>query len=322
MRPSHIQIYWLLAIGLFMPVPLGSCATAGPSDSDSSVATTNAVAQQVQLAPPSWTPSPATTRLEQLPPPGPTDEVLGFNTRRGAWELALLEDVDAGGEFIHDGRLFRLRGKAGLIQWVNDVDVERLAEADATWDPASEHRYPGAEDVVYVTGDAARHAPLFQVRDDEQFAFQGRIFEARVHHGEVSVRPTGLTRNRVAETFSRYADTLIELTIEYVEAGVTAAVSGTPEHPFFVPAVDDYVAMDELTPGTVLRTDDGSRARVVGSVVRHGNFEVSTSKLSTRTTILCRLRDPVGLGCWCTTRVDLRRESRRAVFPRGFAILP
>ncbi|TXD37720.1 hypothetical protein FRC98_08515 [Lujinxingia vulgaris] len=51
-------------------------------------------------------------------------------------------------------------------------------------------------------------------------------------------------------------------------------MSGTPEHPFFVPARDEYVAMGELEVGTVLRTTDGSLARVVGSERRQGSFKV------------------------------------------------
>ncbi|RDV39150.1 hypothetical protein DV096_00835 [Bradymonadaceae bacterium TMQ3] len=51
-------------------------------------------------------------------------------------------------------------------------------------------------------------------------------------------------------------------------------MSGTPEHPFFVPARGEYVAMGELEAGVMLRTTDGSPARVVGSERRQGSFEV------------------------------------------------
>lgn len=217
---------------------------------------------------------PTTHQLEQLPPPISSDEVLVFNAQRGTWESTILGEVESGSEFIHANRLFRLRGETGIIQWINDVDVAKLVDADATWDPEGEHRYPDAEDVVYVTGKDARHVILPQARNGEKFAFQGRLFEVLISNGNFSIRPTRLTINRVVETFRRKSDTLVDLKIEYVDSGITATTSGTPEHPFYVPALGDYVAMGELTSGTVLRTDDGSEARVVRTDVRHGDFEV------------------------------------------------
>jgi hypothetical protein len=165
---------------------------------------------------------------------------------------------------------------SGSIQWVKTVDVAKLADADAAHDPKAEHRFPEERDVVYVTGANGYHAQLGHVPPGHKVAFQGRIYElvAGAAPGEMQIGYTGIVVNRVAQTFKRKTDTLIDLTLRYAESGREGVISGTPEHPFFVPARNDYVPMGKLEPGTVLRTDDGSTASVVASKTKHGDFEV------------------------------------------------
>ena len=73
---------------------------------------------------------------------------------------------------------------------------------------------------------------------------------------------TGQTINRVVNTFSFDADTLVDLTVQDVGTGETGTISGTPEHPFFVPVRAAYVEMGDLEVGTTLRGDDGAELLV------------------------------------------------------------
>jgi hypothetical protein len=170
----------------------------------------------------------------------------------------------------------RLRGRLGAVEWVTSVDITRLHDADASYEPTAEHRYPEGDDVVYVLGENGPHAILAKVRPGQQLAFQGRVYETKTGGaaGELHIRFTGITTNRVTNTFRRRTDTLIDLTVRYQGSGREETLSGTPEHPFFVPAAGGYVALGKLEPGTVLSTQDGSEARVIASRTRHGDFEV------------------------------------------------
>jgi hypothetical protein len=223
----------------------------------------------------------ALTAAQALPPPGANDTVQIFNRHQGKWHEGRLREVEPDGELIHEGRLFRLRGQAGTLQWIRDIDVSKLAEADASFEPSARHRAPEADDVVWVLERDARHSRLTAVRPGEKFAFQGRIFEsmADAGTGTLQVRHTGNTLNRVVKTLQRPANTLIDLTLLQSGSNRESTLSGTPEHPFFLPALGRYVPLGQLRPGDLLLTSDGSQATVVASNLRHGvhqvfNFEV------------------------------------------------
>lgn len=228
---------------------------------------------QADLANPPAAPSNLASRP---PPPGPDDTVRVYDASKGAWEDGRLRDVPIENEFIHAGRLMRLRGSSRIIEWVREVDVSKLAEADAAYDPTLEHRFPETHDVVHVIGENNYHTKLGMVPPGRQLAFQGRVYEIKggTTPASLQIGYTGLTLNRVTNTFKRNTDTLIDLTIRYTASGNEETLSGTPEHPFFVPAVDSYVAMGQLKAGTILHTTDGSEATVVASKTRHGDFEV------------------------------------------------
>ncbi|QRK08446.1 hypothetical protein JQX13_52515 [Archangium violaceum] len=211
----------------------------------------------------------------QVRVPGPDDRVRVFDTLQAEWREVRLREVPAGGEVLHEGRLLRVRTGARILEWVKDVDVRLLAEADRAFSRGPHLRDPSDTDIVRVLGAQTRHCGLTAVRPGENFVFQGRIFRTRLAAtGGLEYANTGHTLSRVARTYTRPADTLIDLSVHYEDAGGESVISGTPEHPFFVPARGEYVDMGELEPGTVLHTSDGSLARVVASSKRHGGFIV------------------------------------------------
>jgi hypothetical protein len=218
---------------------------------------------------------PATAASDDPPVPLAGDTVQAFASRTGEWQSKSLREVEPEGEFLFQGKLFRLSGKAGLIEWVTSVDVSKLADADRTFQPGS-YRDPEGTDVVYVVGTNARHVLLGAIQPGQRFAFQGRLFEAKADPsgGGLLIQNTGNTLNRVAQTFKRKTDTLVDLTVRYEATGKDGVITGTPEHLFFVPAEHDYVRLGKLRSGTQLRTSDGSQAVVLASNTRHGDFEV------------------------------------------------
>ncbi|MBN1546453.1 MAG: hypothetical protein JW902_07330 [Syntrophaceae bacterium] len=94
-----------------------------------------------------------------------------------------------------------------------------------------------------------------------------------VYSTEVGSDEQELVQSRVTEIFQRETDTLIDLTIQDGD-GNESVITGTPEHPFWVPAVKDFIPMGLLVANQQLRTADGSLAVVVASRTYHGHFTV------------------------------------------------
>ncbi len=78
---------------------------------------------------------------------------------------------------------------------------------------------------------------------------------------------------RVADTFVRVAPEVVDAVIAYPD-GATDTLTGTPNHPFWVDAVRDYVPLGELEVGTVLHVQGGGEAILVSKTWRQGDFEV------------------------------------------------
>ena len=91
--------------------------------------------------------------------------------------------------------------------------------------------------------------------------------------GLLELRWSGDVLGRVVETFVRMAPEVIDAEVSYAD-GTTDTLTGTPNHPFWVPAVNDYVALEDLEVGTVLRTYGGSEATVLGLTWKPGEVEV------------------------------------------------
>ena len=123
--------------------------------------------------------------------------------------------------------------------------------------------------------DEAGHWQLSDVAAGERFAFQGRVFEtADVDaDGALEVRWSGDVLGRVVNTFVRLAPEVIDAEVAY-DDGTTDTLTGTPNHPFWVDAVRDYVPLGELEVGTALHVQGGGEAILVSKTWRQGDFEV------------------------------------------------
>ncbi|MEN6372455.1 MAG: RHS repeat-associated core domain-containing protein [Armatimonadota bacterium] len=155
----------------------------------------------------------------------------------------------------------------GELVWSYDADSSSVITA-------SENTKPQVKDVVqvldkdmHVTAQAILGAVLWPGR---RVYFHGRVYDVAADCGLVD---TGIISSRVAQTFKRKTDALVDLTVRSSDGNDTF-ITGTLEHPFYVPAISDYVALGKLTPGTVLKTADGSAVTVVDSSVRYGDFDV------------------------------------------------
>ena len=74
--------------------------------------------------------------------------------------------------------------------------------------------------------------------------------------GLLEVCTSGEVLGRVVNTFERPAPEVIDAEVSY-EDGSSDRLTGTPNHPFWVPAVQDYVPLGELEVGTVLHVQGG-----------------------------------------------------------------
>ena len=226
------------------------------------------------------------------------DEVVQvYDARTGDWSEAVRAELEVGDTWLDDGRLHRWTDAA--VEDRGAAAFEDLAEADATWTAEAATRVPSTDDWVLVLGDAdeagaapgvspggagtaasdssreSGHWKLGAVEAGERFAFQGRVFDTADADGDglIEVRPTGDVLGRVVNTFVRMAPEVIDADIEYAD-GSTDTLTGTPNHPFWVPAVRDYVPLGELKVGTVLHVQGGGEAILVSKTWRQGDFEV------------------------------------------------
>ena len=208
------------------------------------------------------------------PPPAAHDVVDVYDARSGTWSGDEAGNIQVGGELLHDGHLF-LVTHDGIIDR-GPVDAKALADADAAVTEVDVETQPTGASWVLVLADGdtdVRHATLADLELGDHFAFQGRVYETlgatRVEH----VRETGEVLGRVVNTYVRTTDGVFDVHIAYPD-GQVDTLTGTPNHPFWVPAVQDYVALEDLAVGTVLRTYGGSEATVLGLTWKPGEVEV------------------------------------------------
>jgi hypothetical protein len=205
--------------------------------------------------------------------PAPDQLVQVYEVRSGGWSQRSAGQLSVGETFLDDGRLLQ-RTEAGA-EVRGAVEVADLADADATWDPDLSLRVPSGADWVLVLGEvgSAGHRRLSEVEPGERFALQGRVFESADVDGDgrIEVRWAGEVLGRVYQTHRRLSDVVIDLTV-HGESG-DQTITATPEHPFWVEAVGDYVPLSELTIGTRLQAG-GEQVRIVDMARREGRVDV------------------------------------------------
>ncbi len=196
-----------------------------------------------------------------------------YDARTGGWERGTVGDLEVGDEVLHEGHLLRVA--AAGVEDRGFAEVGQLSEADATWTVDGAVSIPDGDDWVLVLGDdvEAGHWRLQDLAVGERFAFGGRVFESDVVDGELAVRATEQVLSRVVQTFVRQSDTVIDAEIAY-EDGTVEVITGTPEHPFWVPKLQAWVPLGELVEGTELHADAGAGAILVSSTWRQGDFTV------------------------------------------------
>lgn len=128
------------------------------------------------------------------------------------------------------------------------------------------------------SGRAAGTRGCGGVADGSRVAYDGWVFAVRRTAAQVELRATGEVLSRVTDVSKRLTDAVVDATIR-LPNGELSVVSGTPEHPFYVPSHGGYVDLGELKVGVELELVDGDRGVLVGKSWRYGvvqvhNFEV------------------------------------------------
>ncbi|HBP20376.1 MAG TPA: hypothetical protein DEA08_21615 [Planctomycetes bacterium] len=206
--------------------------------------------------------------------PRPEDYVSAYVGGRQEWKRVPLREVEDGQEFTRAGNLY-YRNSAGVVAWVRGVQADQLNTTLAPHDRRT-HRSPEADDVVEILDTDRSHDRFALLRDvppDSHVMFMGAVYHAAEIDGYLAIKPTGDVLKRVVRTFKRPHTQIVDLSVQ--EAGGSPfTISGTPEHPFYVPARGEYVAMGELREGVQLHTAEGTTATVVESTRRTGSFTV------------------------------------------------
>ena len=123
-------------------------------------------------------------------------------------------------------------------------------------------RTPGNHDLVGILDDdlvLQYGQPLSTVAPGTHVCFQGKVYIvlAGPFPGALALVDTGTVLRKVARTFVHPATQLVDLTLRSPD-GKPTTVTGTPNHPFYVPALCGYVPMGDLAPGMVLQTTNGA----------------------------------------------------------------
>jgi YD repeat-containing protein len=211
------------------------------------------------------------TACDVAEPPTAEASVEIYDARTGDWIDGEVRDGRVGTELRHDGHLFRITER-GLLD-LGAVD-DSLDEADATYTGTEATRAPRADDwVLVLTRDDVAHDRLRRVTPGTRVAFQGRIFETLGNARVSQLLETDDVIGRVYQTHVREADGVFDLDIGYPD-GSFGTVTGTHEHPFWVPSLQGWVALEDLRVGMVLQTSGGDEATVLGLSFRSGDTDV------------------------------------------------
>ncbi|MCB9672659.1 MAG: hypothetical protein H6734_24490 [Alphaproteobacteria bacterium] len=207
-------------------------------------------------------------------PPEPDEIVEVYEARTGTWFEEQAGEVSVGGELLHGGHLFRV-DESGLVD-LGTVDTGALADAGGVVTEVDVVVEPDCASWVLVLADddtEVRHAKLADVEPGGRVAFQGRVYETFGEDRVESVMGTGEVLGRVVDGFVRSAPETVNVRIAFVD-GPEDVLTGTPNHPFWVPSVQDYVELKDLEVGTVLQTYGGAEATVLGLTWKPGEVEV------------------------------------------------
>ena len=119
------------------------------------------------------------------------------------------------------------------------------------------------------------------LRPGARICFEGRVYVVRRGSSSFTLTlvDTGIVAGRVTQTSKRMVDTAVTVTITTADGAATVII-GTTNHPCYVPAVHDFVAMGELNVRTVLQTATGATAVVQSKAVRYGCFYVYNFKVA------------------------------------------
>lgn len=116
---------------------------------------------------------------------------------------------------------------------------------------------------------------ICDISSNSRIEIAGRIYDIDIisESNSVTILSTPFVLNTVTKGFERNVDEVMDLTI-ISENNEETTITGTPEHPFFVPSMNQYIPMRNLTNGLLLQ-DDINRNVTVGRIQHmKGEFSV------------------------------------------------
>jgi len=192
------------------------------------------------------------------------------------WQSTPLGEVGKGQEFQFGNELYVIDLNGALVR--RHISLDKLAEADRMFE-ANNRRFPEENDVVrFVDAEFhhIRHDWMRTARPGDKFLFQGQVYECLAHPDNPDIHGYQSTQYVLAPPSEMaVVDAIVDLNLRRDNDDKEFFVTGSPQDPYFVPALNDNVLMGELKAGMTFRSpDDGSLVTVVSSKTRHGRFVV------------------------------------------------
>ena len=214
----------------------------------------------------------AACTLEAMDAPAPltleaVTEVHRLDPLKGTFEAVDVEALAVGDTFHTQDHLFRLTAEHE-VELVAEVTMAALEKTHARYESGAGD-FPTATDVVWLLdadagGQGARHAPVSALAGGDLFAFGNKVFRVEARDGDaLRLTETGLALRSILDTSIRPDKPIWEVSLEHT-SGSVQVIEATGNHPFYVPALDEYVQVEQLREGFSVLGAQGELVSVVG----------------------------------------------------------
>ncbi|MBE7385190.1 MAG: Hint domain-containing protein [Leptolyngbya sp. SIO1E4] len=191
-------------------------------------------------------------------------EVQRFNPRTGKFDWVATSTLQPGDEFLTAGHLHNLSA-TGDIKRFDTVTADQLSNTHQSGS-IHETQPPAPEDTVWVPeaqgNTSAGHHLLATLPSGTEAVFQNRQYRIEGDDASRALVETGLVLQPIEATFIRPDRPVWDLVVR-AKDGTEQTITGTPDHPFYVPAKNLYVPLESLQTVWQLRASHGNLLTVL-----------------------------------------------------------